>query len=101
MSDKLENSPEMDLRAAAETLIDNETQGPSNTADDETAAFYPMGIKLVLITISLMLAVLCVALDNTVSYPFRNALIPYLLKYPRLLLWRFRRLQINSTTSTM
>ncbi|QKD50512.1 major facilitator superfamily domain-containing protein [Fusarium oxysporum Fo47] len=34
--------------------------------DDETAALYPVGIKLALITISLMLAVLCVALDNTI-----------------------------------
>jgi hypothetical protein len=28
--------------------------------------FYPIGPKLILVTISLMLAVFCVALDNTV-----------------------------------
>ncbi|KAK2680358.1 Tetracycline resistance protein TetA/multidrug resistance protein MdtG [Fusarium oxysporum f. sp. vasinfectum] len=66
MSDMPEKAPEADSSAAAETAIDNETQGPSNTMDDETAALYPMGIKLALITISLMLAVLCVALDNTI-----------------------------------
>ncbi|EXL66565.1 hypothetical protein FOPG_17267 [Fusarium oxysporum f. sp. conglutinans race 2 54008] len=66
MSDVPKKALEMDSGAAAETSIDNETQGPSNTMDDETAALYPMGIKLAVITISLMLAVLCVALDNTI-----------------------------------
>ncbi|SCO82671.1 related to transporter (major facilitator superfamily) [Fusarium oxysporum] len=66
MSDVPKKALETDSGAAAETSIDNETQGPSNTMDDETAALYPMGIKLALITISLMLAVLCVALDNTI-----------------------------------
>ncbi|KAH7490560.1 Efflux pump [Fusarium oxysporum f. sp. matthiolae] len=66
MSDVPKKALETDSGAAAETSIDHETQGPSNTMDDETAALYPMGIKLALITISLMLAVLCVALDNTI-----------------------------------
>ncbi|RSL82241.1 Efflux pump aflT [Fusarium oligoseptatum] len=66
MSDVPEKALETDPSAAAETSIDTETQGPSNTMDDETAVVYPMGIKLALITISLMLAVLCVALDNTI-----------------------------------
>ncbi|RDW64396.1 MDR family MFS transporter [Aspergillus mulundensis] len=35
--------------------------------DDEAHTFYPIGPKLILITISLMLAVFCVALDNTPS----------------------------------
>lgn len=34
--------------------------------DKEAHNFYPMGTKLILITVSLMLAVFCVALDNTV-----------------------------------
>ncbi|KAJ5369331.1 Sucrose symporter plant [Penicillium cataractarum] len=33
---------------------------------EEAANFYPIGPKLILITISLMLAVFCVALDNTI-----------------------------------
>lgn len=76
MSDVPKKALETDSGAAAETSIDNETQGPSNTMDVETAALYPVGIKLALITISLMLAVLCVALDNTVSYPCHIALPP-------------------------
>ncbi|KAM5515487.1 major facilitator superfamily transporter [Fusarium oxysporum f. sp. phaseoli] len=66
MSDVPKKALETDSGAAAETSIDNEIQGPRNTMDDETAALYPMGIKLALITVSLMLAVLCVALDNTI-----------------------------------
>lgn len=34
--------------------------------DEGSHGFYPIGPKLILITISLMLAVFCVALDNTV-----------------------------------
>lgn len=34
--------------------------------EEEIGTFYPMGTKLILITVSLMLAVFCVALDNTV-----------------------------------
>ncbi|CRL17321.1 Sucrose/H+ symporter, plant [Penicillium camemberti] len=34
--------------------------------DKEAHNFYPMGTKLILITVSLMLAVFCVALDNTI-----------------------------------
>lgn len=36
------------------------------TDEEDTQSFYPMGTKLILITVSLMLAVFCVALDNTV-----------------------------------
>ncbi|KAJ6028745.1 Sucrose symporter plant, partial [Penicillium herquei] len=37
--------------------------------DEDSHNFYPVGPKLILITISLMLAVFCVALDNTRSLP--------------------------------
>ncbi|KAM0544814.1 hypothetical protein ACHAPJ_011644 [Fusarium lateritium] len=43
-----------------------EQEGAMEVAIDEAAVVYPMGIKLALITLSLMLAVLCVALDNTI-----------------------------------
>jgi hypothetical protein len=36
------------------------------TNHEEPPNFYPIGPKLILITISLMLAVFCLALDNTV-----------------------------------
>lgn len=39
---------------------------PNPSRDTDQDQFMPFGTKLVLITISLMLAVLCVALDNTV-----------------------------------
>ena len=37
-------------------------------ADDMVEHVYPIGLKIILITISLMLAIFCVALDNTVSW---------------------------------
>lgn len=37
-------------------------------ADEMPHTFYPIGPKLILITISLMLAIFCVALDNTVGF---------------------------------
>jgi hypothetical protein len=45
--------------------VEESTSPPRDTNQDH---FMPYGTKLVLITISLMLAVLCVALDNTVRY---------------------------------
>lgn len=36
--------------------------------NEEPSTFYPIGPKLILVTISLMLAVFCVALDNTVLF---------------------------------
>ncbi|KAJ4258162.1 hypothetical protein NW762_008303 [Fusarium torreyae] len=45
-----------------------EQEGAMEVAIDEAAIVYPMGIKLALITLSLMLAVLCVALDNTLLF---------------------------------
>lgn len=47
--------------AISELMVEEDSQ--------EVAKIYPMGLKLMLITISLMLAVFCVALDNTVSRP--------------------------------
>jgi hypothetical protein len=41
--------------------------------DDPEADYLPMGPKLILITVSLMMAVFCVALDNTVSLRGRKA----------------------------
>ncbi|KAM0205848.1 hypothetical protein ACHAQD_012574, partial [Fusarium lateritium] len=53
MIDVPKNAPGTHSSAGAETSIN---QGASDTMDDQAAAVYPMGIKLTLITISLMLA---------------------------------------------
>lgn len=44
-------------------------QQEGGTFEDSSGTTYPSGPKLTIITISLMLAVLCVALDNTVGEP--------------------------------
>ena len=38
------------------------------SSESENHQFYPVGPRLIMVTISLMLAVFCVALDNTVSF---------------------------------
>lgn len=52
--------------AAALDVDDNKSE---ELADDDAADYLPMGPKLYLIVFSLMMAVFCVALDNTVSLP--------------------------------
>lgn len=59
-----------DLASADEKDIAMETDdkdAPVELADDDAADYLPMGPKLYLIVFSLMMAVFCVALDNTVS----------------------------------
>lgn len=64
-----QRNPEEILEMADKTTnagVDERTNSSRGTDQDQ---FMPFGTKLVLITISLMLAVLCVALDNTVRCP--------------------------------
>lgn len=60
----------MDESSANETLqdaiLDKETAAAADS-DDEAEVVYPGGLKIVLIALSLMLSIFCVALDNTVS----------------------------------
>jgi len=65
---------EMEMINKNTTAEVQERTNPSRDTDQDQ--YMPFGTKLVLITISLMLAVLCVALDNTVrghdpSHPSR------------------------------
>lgn len=73
-SSNLPNMPEV-LSMSKSNLLHGKLKS-NNTAsfdvdsqheDNDEAQFYPMGLQLAVITISLMLAVFCVALDNTVQ----------------------------------
>lgn len=52
-----------------DVTVDNTDDKSVELADDDAADYLPMGPKLYLIVFSLMMAVFCVALDNTVSPP--------------------------------
>lgn len=51
------------------TVVDKDIKDEDSVSDDEEADYLPMGPKLYLIVFSLMMAVFCVALDNTVCIP--------------------------------
>jgi hypothetical protein len=51
------------------TVVDADIKDEDSVADDDAADYLPMGPKLYLIVFSLMMAVFCVALDNTVCFP--------------------------------
>jgi hypothetical protein len=57
---------ETDEKDAAALDVDENSE---ELADDDEADYLPMGPKLYLIVFSLMMAVFCVALDNTVRPP--------------------------------
>ncbi|KFY01036.1 hypothetical protein O988_02960 [Pseudogymnoascus sp. VKM F-3808] len=48
------------------TVVDADIKDEDSVADDDAADYLPMGPKLYLIVFSLMMAVFCVALDNTI-----------------------------------
>lgn len=76
-NDEKDVAVEMDEKDA--TVIDADTKSEDTAvADDEEADYLPMGPKLYLIVFSLMMAVFCVALDNTVSPPPRGKSLSYL-----------------------
>lgn len=57
-------------RSVAKRVQDMEHD--DNISESPEHPFYHFGPKLILVTISLMLAVFCVALDNTVNFLSRN-----------------------------
>lgn len=63
----METSDEKDA-AAVDAAAVGEDNKSEEVADDDGADYLPMGPKLYLIVFSLMMAVFCVALDNTVSF---------------------------------
>ncbi|KFY09134.1 hypothetical protein V492_05588 [Pseudogymnoascus sp. VKM F-4246] len=60
-------SPETADEKDVAVVVDEDTKSEEPVADDDEADYLPMGPKLYLIVFSLMMAVFCVALDNTVS----------------------------------
>lgn len=65
----------MSVRKATPDLGDKRSPKALSLENDTADVARPTGVKLMLITISLMLAVFCVALDNTVYFPVKHLIL--------------------------
>lgn len=68
----METADEKDAAVVDVAAVGEDNKSDEADADDDEADYLPMGPKLYLIVFSLMMAVFCVALDNTVSFSRKN-----------------------------